>query len=65
MLLNGRIAATLSTDGVTHADFTYADGYLNDRAADVWVYRPVVGAYNDGTITYDEVLAVTIPRFQE
>lgn len=51
VLLDGKIAATLSTDGVTRAVFTYADGYLNDRAADVWVCCPAVGDYNGGTIT--------------
>ena len=33
VLLNGKIAGTLHTDGVTHAEFAYADEYLNDRAA--------------------------------
>ena len=33
VLLNGKVAGTLNTDRVTHAEFTYADRYLNDRAA--------------------------------
>ncbi len=33
VLLNGKVAGTLNTDRVTHAEFAYADGYLDDRAA--------------------------------
>ena len=33
VLLNGKVAGTLNTDGVTHAEFAYADAYLDDSAA--------------------------------
>ena len=33
VLLNGKVAGTLNTDGVSQAEFAYADGYLDDRAA--------------------------------
>ena len=33
VLLNGKVAGTLNTDGVAHAEFVYADEYLDDRAA--------------------------------
>ena len=33
VLLNGKVAGTLHTDRVTHAEFAYADRYLDDRSA--------------------------------
>ena len=36
-----------------------------DGSIDVWKYRQAIRDHNDGTITYDEMLAVTKARFQE
>ncbi|MCQ3814467.1 MAG: HipA domain-containing protein [Acidimicrobiia bacterium] len=33
VLLNGKVAGTLHTDRVAHAEFAYADRYLDDRSA--------------------------------